>query len=534
MKPVIYADLRCLQDICYQRRGIGYHTAALLRARENSFFSGWRTIGLLDSQMPGLPADLLSLVDETTTSLNPCFNHSPSLFIDGSPMTHDTRFNLRFQNHSAVLKAAVLYDFIPLDWPGYLPTLAKRIEYSAKIARLTKFDLFFPISSYTAWRLAELTGVTGTQVQVTGASVRRSLYEARAMTPVGRSPYQEREPYFVTLGGDDRRKNTDVAVKAVRHLNRLYGNRIPLKVIGHYGDAYKLDLLEIAGHREGEGFLEFHPNISDTAVVELHTTAIAAICPSRIEGFSLPIAEAAVCGCPVISSTCAAQIELISQPEALFQSEDYQCLAGKLEALLGDHDLRDSLVLRQAHIARDFHADEVGKRFWNTLERRVSVTRKTSLRRRPRLAFLSPYPPDDSDSASYTANILRSAKDIFDADLFSNTRRPLLFEDSFKDAGRVSVAPLLDERYDAICRWSETDRPTLKSSACSGATAAPAVSATFDSSCPTYNSLDRINFVILPVDFQAERFGPKNCPHGKPTKIPFGCFCVTWFSRRIH
>ncbi len=34
--PVIYADLRCLQDPNYRVRGIGHHVAALLRTREQS------------------------------------------------------------------------------------------------------------------------------------------------------------------------------------------------------------------------------------------------------------------------------------------------------------------------------------------------------------------------------------------------------------------------------------------------------------------------------------------------------------------
>ncbi len=450
MQPVIYADLRSLQDICYQRRGIGYHTAALLRARNGSSLNNWKLIGLVDSDFPDLPCDLVNLVDEISPCLNPCLNGAPAIFIDGSPMTHDTRFSLRFQNHPAVLKAAVLYDFIPLDWPGYLPTLAQRIEYSAKVARLCKFDLFFPISGYTAWRLAELTGVSGNRVKVTGASVRQSLYDARTQIVDSKSPYEQEEPYFVTLGGDDRRKNTDVAVKAVQHLNLLYGRRIPLKVIGHYGVSYKADLLGLAGHADGSGFLEFYPNISDTAVVELHVGALAAICPSRIEGFSLPVAEAAVCRCPVISSTCAAQIELVTQEEALFHSEDYLDLSSKLEALLNNPTLRESLVSGQAHLAQDFHTDEVGRRLWRTLEESVDQWNKAPRSHKPLVALLSPHPPDPIDGAVYTAGLMRALPEFAEASLFSATKRPLVSENGFEDAGFVTIAPLVDGRYNGI------------------------------------------------------------------------------------
>src|SRR5579875_3727976 len=143
MQPAIYIDIRCLQDPGYQFRGIGYHTAALLRARANSGLARTKTVGLVDPKLPAVPARLAELVDETTNSANPCSNGVRSLYIDSSPMTHDGRFGLRFQNHPGFLRSAVLYDFIPLDWPGYLPTVASRVDYLAKVARLKHFHLFF-------------------------------------------------------------------------------------------------------------------------------------------------------------------------------------------------------------------------------------------------------------------------------------------------------------------------------------------------------------------------------------------------------
>ncbi len=386
-------------------------------------------------------------------------------------MTHDPRFDLRFQNHPTVLRAAVLYDFIPMDWPGYLPTAPRRMEYLAKLARLRKFDLFLPISEYTAWRLSELLDPASSQVSVTGACVRHSLYEAKSCLGETPSPYEQNEPYFVTFGGDDRRKNTDIAVKAVRHLNLLYGRRIPLKVIGFYSVAYKFELLAAAGHAEGAGFLEFYPraleekvfycdspdrwvrpSIPDSEVVALHAGAIAAIAPSHIEGFSLPVVEASVCGCPVVASTCAAHLELIERPEALFQSDDGAALSEKLEALLNNPALRKSLVESQAHLAPKFHEDEVGRRFWSALEAAVDQGSRTVYSRttKPRLAFLSPYPPDQSDAALYTALTMRSGEKFFDSDLYTDAARPLASDGSFRKAGEIGFAPLLDASCNAV------------------------------------------------------------------------------------
>jgi glycosyltransferase involved in cell wall biosynthesis len=479
MQPVIYADLRCLQDQDFQGRGIGYHTAALLRARRHSRLADSKLVGLIDPRMAKLPSQFMEVVDEVTSSANPWLNGPPVVFIDGSPMTHDPRFSIRFQNHPNVLRAAVLYDFIPLDRPGYLPTPAARIAYLARLARLKTFDLFFPISEYTAWRASELLGVPSSRFHVTGACVRRSLYEIRNRLDTVPSPYDQSEPYFVTLGGDDRRKNTGIVVKALRHLNLIYGRRIPLKVIGFYSLGYALELLDATsytGYKGGVCFLEFYPNtheekifysadgsgpadrwkrpsISDEEVVSLHAGAIAAIAPSHIEGFSLPIVEASVCGCPVIASTCAAHLELVEQPEALFDPYDVAGLSEKLEALLHNPTLRASLAVSQSHLGPEFHEEAVGRRFWSALEAAVNKPRTVAIGARPkkpRLAFLSPYPPDQSSVAVFTAMTMRAGAKLFDSDLYTDAVRPLTFEGTFRDAGTVSMAPLVNGQYQGV------------------------------------------------------------------------------------
>jgi len=450
MSGTIYVDLRCLQDLAYRWRGIGYHTAALLRSRKASSLSKWKIVGLTDSRMPSLCSEFESLVDETTISLNPCTTNETGIFIDGSPMTHDSRFGLRFQNLRGVIRAAVLYDFIPLDWPGYLVTVANRMEYMARLARLKSFEVFYPISGYTAERLAELVGVSRERIKVTGASVRRSLYEIQQRPAKPPLVLDQNSPYFVTLGGDDKRKNTEVAVKAVQRLNVLYGRCVALKVIGHYGESYKADLRRIAGNDDRADFLQFYSYIPDEQVVSLHAGAIAAIAPSHIEGFSLPVAEAAVCGCPVIVSTCAAHMELVQRTEACFRSDDYVELAEKLDALLREPSLGASLVKSQAHLAPNFHEEAVGSRFWHSLED-VVAKRPTGTvvveGRKPRLAFLCP--ADSSDGVNYASMIREAERNPFDADVFADSPHHANGSRHEPTAG-ISTAPFVSGRYDGI------------------------------------------------------------------------------------
>lgn len=359
-------------------------------------------MGLIDLSLPHLPIEYASLVDEVSASVNPTINSEPALFLDGSPMTHDVRFTLRFQNHPGFFRAAVVYDFIPLDWPGYLTTIASRMDYCSLLANLKKFDAYFPISGYTASRLRALVNVGCKEVTITGASIRNSLFRYSSRPSTLSLPYQLAEPYFVVLGGEDRRKNLEVATKAVRNLNLLHRKRIPLKVVGCYGDDYKRQMLDLAGHCITGGFLEFYSALSDEQLAALFSQAIATIVPSLIEGFSLPVVEAAIYGCPAVVSTCRAHLELVDQPEALFHPMDVDALTGKLDALLRLPSLRTSLVSAQCGLPQKFHEREVGRRFWNSIERQVhrcSAGAVAVRKRKPRIAFLSPFPPDKSGCA---------------------------------------------------------------------------------------------------------------------------------------
>jgi glycosyltransferase involved in cell wall biosynthesis len=146
-------------------------------------------------------------------------------------------------------------------------------------------------------------------------------------------------------------------------------------------------------------------------------------------------------------------MELVEQTEALFPSNNSALLSEKLDALLNEPALRDSLVASQAHLGAKFHEEAVGRRFWSAITSAIENRRRgiaVVSKKKPRLAILSPYPPDQSGVARYTAMTLRAGENLFHSDLYSDTIRPLTFEGSFRDAGRVSLAPLIAGRYNGV------------------------------------------------------------------------------------
>lgn len=424
---------------------------SLLQTRPSCVSSAFNLIGLIDDTISPLLPEHESLFHEVSTCWNPCLAEA-SLFLNGSPMTHSITLSRRFLSHRNVLSVAVVYDFIPLDWPGYLDRTSSRIEYFSRLAALKRNDLFTPISEYAATRLRELVDAPQQAIRVIGAPVRRSLIEAAnqlSRESVGLS----RQPYFFTLGGGDRRKNTETAAAAVRNTRLILGQEIRLKIVGELDPAYKATLQEIAG---GD-CIDFLNRVSDAELAQLYAGAIATIVPSHIEGFSLPVVEAAICGSAVVASSCSAHVELISDPEALFVSTDVEDLTDKLVRLCQDRTLRDRLIRQQEAIRHRFSEECVSGRFWSfaleEFERRFPSSRPArafsiggSL---PRIALLSPYPPDESGVARFTERTLKAATGKIRVDLFTDAERPLALHPGSRDAGPYSLRPLASD-YDAV------------------------------------------------------------------------------------
>jgi glycosyltransferase involved in cell wall biosynthesis len=450
--PVIYVDARCLQDPEYQFRGIGQHVSSVLRNRVNTAAGKCHLVGLVASDLPALPEEYRGLFDEASYCLNPSLPRNGSIFIHPSPMTHDPKFTFRFIGHPDLLTAAIVYDFIPLDWSGYLTQVSQRIDYLSKLTRLKSSTIFLPISHYSAQRLIELTGVSSEDIRVTGAAVRSSLFDLARGSRGSGSSVRSSQPYFLTVGGADSRKNTETAVQAVREINRLCANPIQLRIVGPDSPEHRTALQKLAGEQQ---FLSFFSDVDDRMLTDLYAGAIATIAPSHIEGFSLPVVEAAVCGCPVIASRCAAHMELIDQAEALFSPDKPDELAQRLIQIVKDREFRASLIRAQAPLAEKFREKTVGTCFWGAImerfERRLPPTTPAIGRHvKPKIAFLSPFPPDRSGVARFTELTLCAARKHFEIDLFTNAPRPLLLNDGVRDIGNISIYPLLKNRYNSI------------------------------------------------------------------------------------
>jgi glycosyltransferase involved in cell wall biosynthesis len=419
-KWTVVVDLRCLQDPSYAGRGVGRHALALLRHAPACL----QLVGLTDPSLPTLSPEVRDTVgainmNAYAASFAGTDRSAPACFVMMSPMTHDPLFVARLLCSPTLLRAAVVYDFIPRRHPErYLPGPAERLGYATALRWLARCDVFLPISRSTAYDLRELLGIPGGAITVTGVGLDPAFETAARNAP---------PRHLLVVGGGDPRKNPEVVIRAhARSRVMQQGAGIPLVVAGGYSEAEARIFRSIAVEAGGRAELVEVPGyVPDATLLQLHSLALAAVSASQDEGFSYPVIEGMAAGLPCLVSDIPAHAELVTDPGCRFPADDVAALRPKLEQAVLDADWRSAVLARQANVWPRFRAEAVAGRFWNAILQRLEARAPTVLRgRRPRVALLSPLPPDRSGVADYTAATCAELGRLVDLHVFTETARP--------------------------------------------------------------------------------------------------------------
>ncbi len=398
-------------------------------------------IGLTDAAMPPLPDAVRGLLDGVRHTAYTGALVRPTCLVSLSPMTHDPLFVARLLHHPAVFSAAAVYDFIPLDEPDrYLPDPDARLEYHISLRWLARHDLFLPISKDAAGRLGALLGVRAREMAVTGAPL-DPRFEAT-------QPHERR--HVLVIGGGDPRKNPEVAVRAHAQCSHMQVG-VRLMVTGGYSEAWVREQRRTAQALGGDAALIEAPgHVDDAALARLYAEALCVVSPSRAEGFSLPVVEAMAAGAPVLASRIPVHQELISDTALLFDAEDDAALAALLDRV-ADPAWREPVLAAQAQVWPAFRAAAVAGRFWDAVAAGVKQRAAPAVLRgaRPRVAMLTPLPPDRSGVADYSAAMCAELGRRVRLDLFSATADPPC-PPGAQSVEFLSARPLLSSEYDRV------------------------------------------------------------------------------------
>ncbi len=158
--------------------------------------------------------------------------------------------------------------------------------------------------------------------------------------------------------------------------------------------------------------------VEDEDLRLLYGCAELFVFPSLYEGYGLPVAEAIVSGAPVIASDTSSLVELVEDEAARFDPYDVESIRATLLRALGEPDWLERL--------RQTQPDSVGT--WEDVARRTveaygdveARPKRRCPRSRPRIAYVSPLPPQSSGIADYSYRLLEPLSRRFEIDAFAD------------------------------------------------------------------------------------------------------------------
>ncbi|MFM7242888.1 MAG: glycosyltransferase, partial [Planctomycetaceae bacterium] len=444
----VLADIRSLQDPLYAGRGIGSHAEFLLATLRDRGAGRLRIVGLVDPERPPPAAGVAASCHE----LRPVFAADPgsrSVFLCLSPMTHDTRPPARLLDRVGVRAAAVVYDFIPLEFPDrYLHSKPALYRYTAAAAWLPAYEAFFPISHHAAAELARRQGIAAARIDVTGVALREAF--ARRLGVGGaRRPDAAADTSILFMGGPDERKNLDAAVAAFTALRAAGRTTLQLAVAGDYPQDWRERVRARCG--SSAAGLVFLDRLSDEHLADWHAHARATVIASRAEGFSLPVVECIASGSVAVVSDIPVHRELVVDPGVRFEPEDHARLAAILGRVLDAPAERSRLAAAQHAVASRFTAQAVGDRFWDAFARRflpATASRPTPRPRRRSIAFVTPFPPDRTGVADYSLRCVEALARDVDVDVYTDQPAPMATA-AVRQFHPITAAAWLRPDYDA-------------------------------------------------------------------------------------
>lgn len=154
------------------------------------------------------------------------------------------------------------------------------------------------------------------------------------------------DPFVLSVGRLDRRKNVERVIEAYRTLLRR-GVRCGGLVIAGPDDSGSAEVrARLEAGRVPNERIVVTGYVEEAELVALNRRAAVVAYPSLAEGFGLPVLEAMACGTPVVTSNVSSMPEVAGDAALLVDPHDGTAIADALQRILEEPGLREDLRAR--------------------------------------------------------------------------------------------------------------------------------------------------------------------------------------------
>lgn len=151
-----------------------------------------------------------------------------------------------------------------------------------------------------------------------------------------------KSPYLLYVGTIQPRKNIKTLIDAFKIFHEK-NPKYSLVLVGKMGWLFG-DIFEYVLEQNLEDHITFTGYVSNSQLAALYQKASCFIFPSLYEGFGIPLLEAMHYRCPVIASNAASLPEVGGDAAIYFDPKDPQDLVKALDKVIGNDQVRQSLV----------------------------------------------------------------------------------------------------------------------------------------------------------------------------------------------
>ncbi|KKQ38801.1 MAG: Glycosyl transferase group 1 [Candidatus Roizmanbacteria bacterium GW2011_GWA2_37_7] len=253
-----------------------------------------------------------------------------------------------------IKKATIIHDLVvekhpETVHPRIIRTHKKRLKYASRESKI-----LFADSQATSNDLQEKYGIEKKRIIINYPGVEISPAQSKANQKAYLIKHGITEPYILTVGKREPRKNLQRLIKAFQNL-KPHGKSPQLIIVGPEGWG-KID--EVQNNN-----IRFLGYVSDEVLSTLYTNACCFVYPSIYEGFGFPIIEAMKYGCPVATSNVSSLPEIAGKAALFFDPFDVSSIQNAIEQLLQIPKLRFDLVTKGFDQSKKYTWD----RYYNTL-----------------------------------------------------------------------------------------------------------------------------------------------------------------------
>ncbi|MGZ5053899.1 MAG: glycosyltransferase [Methylobacter sp.] len=323
--------------------------------------------------------------------------------------------------------AVILYDLIPLiQRQPYLENPVVEAWYENKLDHLRRADLLLAISESSRQEGIRYLGFP-VEACVNISTAADPHFQPQQIDCVKEQEVRQRyglnRPFVMYTGGIDHRKNIEGLIRAYAVLPKALRAAHQLAIVCSIQPPSRVALERLAkeqGLKSDE--LVLTGFVPEEDLLALYNLCKAFVFPSWHEGFGLPALEAMSCGRAVIGANTSSLPEVIGRDDALFDPMSDWSIAEKLDEVLTNDAFRSELEQHGLEQAKRFSWDSSAQQAiaafeaWHIKKTSQSLIDTTSIRR-PKLAYVSPLPPERSGISDYSAELLPELSRHYDIDV---------------------------------------------------------------------------------------------------------------------